>query len=168
MTPTVLVVMGVSGAGKSTIARLLADRLGWEADEADAFHPQANIDKMAAGVPLTDSDRIPWLRLIRDRISARTAAGHSAVVSCSALKRSYRDLLGEADGRVRFVHLDGSARLIADRLHLRTGHFMPRSLLESQFRDLEPLAPDEDGVTVALDRSPDDITTAALEALGLG
>ncbi|WP_165986606.1 gluconokinase [Streptomyces sp. YIM 98790] len=168
MAPTALVVMGVSGAGKSTVAALLAQRLGWEMTEADALHPQSSIEKMAAGVPLTDADRLPWLGLIRDAIAARAAAGESVVVACSALKRSYRDLLRGAEGaRVRFVHLDGTPELISSRLHLRTGHFMPPSLLDSQFRDLQPLAADEDGVTVSLDQPPERMAAAALEALGL-
>ncbi|NJQ16688.1 gluconokinase [Streptomyces bohaiensis] len=167
MSPTTLVVMGVSGAGKTTIAELLADRLGWPMAEADALHPQSNIDKMSAGTPLTDADRLPWLGIIRDWISERAATGASGVVSCSALKRSYRDLLREAEGRVRFVHLDGSQELISGRLHLRTGHFMPPTLLASQFADLEPLGTDEDGVTVDLRRTPDEIVDAALAALGL-
>ncbi|WP_103500421.1 MULTISPECIES: gluconokinase [unclassified Streptomyces] len=167
MSPTTLVVMGVSGAGKSTIAELLADRLGWSMAEADALHPQSNIDKMAAGTPLTDADRLPWLRVIRDWISERAEAGTPGVVSCSALKRDYRDLLREATGHVRFVHLAGTPALIAGRLHLRTGHFMPPSLLDSQFADLEPLADDEDGVTVDLRRTPEQIADDALAALGL-
>ncbi|MDK1474607.1 gluconokinase [Streptomyces sp. 549] len=159
--------MGVSGAGKSTIARMLADHLGADMVEADTFHPRANIEKMAAGIALTDADRLPWLRVVRDRIDARAGIGAPTVVSCSALKRRYRDLLGEAAADVRFVHLDGTAELIAGRLHLRTGHFMPATLLDSQFADLEPLAPDENGVTVSLDQTPEQITQAALTALGL-
>ncbi|MCZ7413196.1 MULTISPECIES: gluconokinase [unclassified Streptomyces] len=164
----VLVVMGVSGSGKSTIARRAADHLAAGMIEADAFHPPANIEKMAAGQPLTDADRLPWLRDVRDEITARAATGAATVVSCSALKRSYRDVLRGAAADVRFVHLDGTAELIAARLHSRTGHFMPAALLDSQLADLEPLAPDENGVSVGLDQTPEEITKAALAALGLG
>ncbi|MFB4194840.1 gluconokinase [Streptomyces carpaticus] len=167
MSPTALVVMGVSGAGKTTVAGLLADRLSWPMAEADLLHPQANIDKMAAGTPLTDADRLPWLGIIRDWITVRAEQGESAVVACSALKRGYRDLLREANARVRFVHVAGTRELIAGRLHLRTGHFMPSSLLDSQFADLEQLQDDEDGVTVDLRRTPEQITDDALAALGL-
>ncbi|SFD26453.1 gluconokinase [Streptomyces aidingensis] len=166
--PTALVVMGVSGSGKSTLASLLAQRLGWELVEADELHPRASVAKMAAGIPLTDADRLPWLALIRDRIGERAAAGLPLVVACSALKRSYRDLLRQATGaRVRFVHLAGSRELIDSRMRLRTGHFMPPSLLDSQFRDLEPLGADEDGVTVPLDGSPERMADTALDALAL-
>lgn len=165
--PTGLVVMGVSGCGKSTVARLAAERLGWEMDEADDFHPPQNVARMARGVPLTDHDRLPWLTALRDRMSARAAAGHSTVLACSALKRSYRDLLRGARCRVRFVFLDGTPQAVAERLAGRSGHFMPASLLESQFADLEPLAGDEDGVTVALAGAPEEITGEALGRLGL-
>lgn len=165
--PTALVVMGVSGAGKSTVAQLLAHRLGWTMAEADRMHPPANIGKMAAGTPLTDADRLPWLAAIRDWIGEQAAAGRPAVVACSALKRSYRDLLRGAAARVRFVFLDGDRELIAARLRLRTGHFMPATLLDSQFRDLEPLGADEDGITVDLRHTPDRMVDEALTALGL-
>ncbi|NIJ12677.1 gluconokinase [Saccharomonospora amisosensis] len=162
---TCLVVMGVSGAGKSTLARPLAARLCWPVAEADDFHPDANIAKMASGVPLTDADRAPWLAAIRDWINAQAETGPGAVVTCSALKRRYRDSLRAARARVRFVHLEGSRDVIAGRLATRTGHFMPPSLLESQFGDLEPLAPDEDGVTVDVGDSPQRIIEAALALL---
>ncbi|WP_199431728.1 gluconokinase [Qaidamihabitans albus] len=168
MTPTCLVVMGVSGAGKSTAARLLARRLGWTMAEADEFHPEANIAKMTAGTPLTDADRLPWLSAIRDWIDERGAAGRSVVVTCSALKRSYRDVLRQAHAaRVRFVFLHGSAQTVRLRLAERSGHFMPPSLLASQFGDLEPLGPDEDGVTVDVGDPPDEVVTRALRRLGL-
>lgn len=167
MTTTCLVVMGVSGAGKSTIARMLADRLGWRMAEADEFHPEANIAKMTAGTPLTDADRAPWLRAIRDWISERDTRGENVVVTCSALKRAYRDLLRQATARVRFVYLRGTTEIVGSRLADRSGHFMPPSLLGSQFGDLEPLAPDEDGVTVDIGDAPEHITGTALVALGL-
>ncbi|PRX51284.1 gluconate kinase (SKI family) [Prauserella shujinwangii] len=168
MSPTCLVVMGVSGVGKTTAARLLSQRLGWPMAEADEFHPAANIAKMAAGTPLTDADRTPWLTAIRDWIGARGTAGEHTVVTCSALKRAYRDVLRQAPGtRVRFVHLRGTPETVAPRLAERSGHFMPPSLLESQFRDLEPLGADEDGVTVDVSDAPEEIVARALTRLGL-
>ncbi|MPY77608.1 MAG: AAA family ATPase [Actinophytocola sp.] len=162
-----VVVMGVSGVGKSTTAELIADTLGWPLAEADDFHPPANIDKMAAGLPLTDADRAPWLRAIRDWVSARSAAGVSVVVSCSALKRSYRDVLREADAQVRFVFLHAGEHMVLDRLSKRSGHFMPATLLGSQFADLEPLASDEDGVTIDPSGTPRAVAATALMRLGL-
>ncbi|WP_367128817.1 gluconokinase [Saccharothrix sp. HUAS TT1] len=165
--PTCVVVMGVSGAGKSTVARLLADRLGLPMAEADEFHPAANIAKMSAGVPLTDADRAPWLDAIRDWITERAAAGESTIVTCSALKRVYRDVLREAGARVRFLFLRGADEVIGDRLRERSGHFMPPSLLRSQFDALEPLRSDEDGVAVDVRETPDAIVARALAGLGL-
>ncbi|PSL51638.1 gluconate kinase (SKI family) [Saccharothrix carnea] len=165
--PTCVVVMGVSGAGKSTVARALADRLAWPLAEADEFHPPANIAKMSAGTPLTDADRAPWLAAIRDWITARAAAGESTVVTCSALKRTYRDVLREAGARVRFLHLDGTADVIGDRLRHRSGHFMPPSLLRSQFDALEPLRPDEDGAAVGVADPPELIAEHAVTRLDL-
>ncbi|SFQ22593.1 gluconokinase [Amycolatopsis arida] len=164
---TALVVMGVSGIGKTTVAAMLADRLGWPMAEADEFHPAANIEKMTSGVPLTDADRVPWLAAIRNWISTRAAAGDSTVLTCSALKRFYRDLLREADARVRFVHLDGTQEVVRERLAGRSGHFMPPSLLRSQFADLEPLGRDEDGVVVDAAASPEAVVDSALTRLGL-
>ncbi|MDN3238284.1 gluconokinase [Glycomyces tritici] len=157
MATTCLVVMGVSGSGKSTVARLLADRLGWPMAEADEFHPEANIAKMSAGIPLTDADRGPWLRTLRDWISMQDKAGQGTVVTCSALKREYRDVLRGASARVHFVHLHGTREVIAARLASRSGHFMPPSLLASQFAALEELGDDEDGITVDVAASPDQI-----------
>jgi gluconokinase len=165
MATTCLVVMGVAGSGKSTVARLLADRLGLPMAEADEFHPAANIAKMSAGVPLTDADREPWLRALRDWISEHDAAGRGSVVTCSALKRSYRDLLREASARVRFVHLSGTREVIAARMASRSGHFMPPSLLDSQFAALEPLGDDEDGLTVDVAASPSRIVETVCEGL---
>ncbi|ASR35480.1 gluconate kinase [Prauserella marina] len=167
MATTCLVVMGVSGAGKTTIAELLAERLGWQLAEADEFHPEANIDKMSAGIPLTDADRAPWLAAIRDWITTKDALGRDTVVTCSALKRSYRAILGEAESRVRFVFLSGGTELIASRLSRRSGHFMPPDLLGSQVGDLEPLAADEDGITVDISAPPSEIADTALRELGL-
>jgi gluconokinase len=162
-----LVVMGVSGSGKTTVARILAERLGWPFAEADDHHPEANVAKMAAGTPLVDEDRWPWLRIMRDWLSGQAAAGRSTVITCSALKVAYRDVLREADGRVRFVHLAAAPELIGDRLQSRSGHFMPPSLLPSQFGTLEPLADHEDGVSIAVDVPPEQVADAALRGLGL-
>ena len=167
MTTTCLVVMGVSGSGKSTVARLLADRIGVPMAEGDEFHPEANIAKMSSGAPLTDDDRAPWLQTIRDWMSERDADGLATVVTCSALKRSYRDLLRGATARVRFVHLRGDRELIAGRLSDRSGHFMPTSLLDSQFRDLEPLGDDEDGITADVADTPESIARTVAAELGL-
>lgn len=164
---TCVVVMGVSGVGKSTTAQFIADALGWPLAEADDFHPLANIDKMTAGQPLTDADRAPWLRAIRDWISDRNAAEASVVVSCSALKRAYRDLLREADADVRFVFLHTSEDVVRDRLRKRSGHFMPSTLLGSQLADLEPLAADEDGVRVDPADAPQAVAATAIAGLGL-
>ncbi|MGI5996662.1 gluconokinase [Saccharomonospora viridis] len=167
MAVTCLVVMGVSGSGKSTVARQLGDALHWPVAEADEFHPAANIEKMSAGVPLTDADRAPWLAALRDWITERADAGDNTVVACSALKRAYRDTLRQARARVRFVHLTGSPALITERLAIRSGHFMPPSLLDSQLGDLEPLHDDEDGITVDLAPPPEQIVSSVLDRLGL-
>lgn len=162
-----LVIMGVAGSGKTTLADLLDGRLGRLYAEADDFHPQANIDKMAAGTPLTDEDRWPWLDAIRDWLTEQTRAGRSAIVTCSALKRVYRDVLRQAEGRVRFVHLTAPPTLLEDRMAHREGHFMPTTLLPSQLATLEPLDPDEDGVSVVVDVPPEEVADRALAALGL-
>ena len=162
-----IVVMGPSGVGKTTIAQMLATRLGWDFAEADEFHPKANIDKMSKGIPLDDDDRWPWLRLLRDWISGEKGKGRDAVVTCSALKRSYRDVLREAGCSVRFLELTADTALIEDRLSRRTGHYMPPSLLASQFQALEPLGADENGVRVSVALPPEDIVETALSELGL-
>lgn len=162
-----LVVMGVSGAGKTTVADCLAARLGWKLAEGDEFHPSANIAKMSAGIPLDDEDRAPWLKALRDWIAEQAEAGVSTVVACSALKRRYRDLLSEAHCRVCFIHLVAEAEDIAARLSQRHGHYMPGSLLDSQLADLEPLGSDEDGVAVTVDQSPAALAERALANLGL-
>ena len=165
--PLALVVMGPSGTGKATTAQLLSARLGWPFAEGDGFHPRANIEKMSLGVPLTDADRAPWLTGIRDWISQQAEAGKSVVVTCSALKRSYRDTLREASAEVRFLELLADQKVVAARMKGRSGHFMPPSLLASQFSVLEALQPDEAGVRVATDGPPDVVVTQALAALGL-
>ncbi|MGP3984756.1 gluconokinase [Streptomyces sp. KR80] len=158
--PPLVVVMGVSGSGKTTIGELLADRLGLPYAEADGFHPAENIAKMSAGRPLDDADRRPWLDAIAVWLTQRSGKG--GVVSCSALKRSYRDRLAQAVPEVFFLHLTGSYELIEHRLARRTGHFMPTGLLHSQFADLEPLDADERGATVPVDGGPEEIVDRAL------
>lgn len=166
-TPAHIVVMGVSGVGKTTVAEALAARLGRDERDADDFHPRSNIDKMAAGHPLTDEDRWPWLEAIVTWLDEERAAGRSAVVTCSALRRAYRDVLRRAEGGVSFVHLVGDRELIATRLLTRSGHFMPASLLDSQFATLEPLGPDEAGVSVDVTDPVDAVVGRALAGLGL-
>ncbi|MDO9381200.1 MAG: gluconokinase [Nocardioidaceae bacterium] len=159
ITPAPLVVvMGISGTGKTTVGELVAERLGLEYSDADAFHPQANIDKMSAGTPLTDEDRWPWLEAIGAWLAERDASG--GVVSCSALRRAYRDVLTDAAPRARFLHLDGDIELIRDRVAHRSGHFMPVSLLESQKDTLELLGDDEPGLRVDVADSPAQIVDA--------
>ncbi len=156
-----MVVMGVSGCGKSDIGQRLATALGMPFVEGDAWHSPDNIAKMAAGIPLTDDNRAVWLATLRDQIA--NSAG--LVLSCSALKRRYRDLLREGDPALFFVELDGSRALIEERMRARRGHFMPTSLLDSQFRDLEPLQADEAGLRVDISGSPAAITDAILVGL---
>lgn len=155
--PRVLIVMGVSGSGKSTIAEALAKRLGWRYEDGDRFHPASNVAKMSAGHALTDDDRWPWLQAIADEIDRLSARGERAVIACSALKRAYRDVLVHGRGDVRIVFLDGTETLIANRLAARRGHFMPADLLASQFKTLEPPAADEDPVTVSIDATVETI-----------
>jgi gluconokinase len=162
-TPHVVVVMGVAGTGKTTIGPLLAARLGVPYAEGDDFHPKANIAKMSAGIPLDDDDRWPWLDAIG--AWAHERAGLGGVVSSSALKRSYRDRLRAAAPGVVFVHLTGDRKLIEDRMVHRQGHFMPTTLLDSQFATLQPLGADERGVAVDVSGSPEEITARALAAL---
>ena len=133
--PCALIVMGVSGSGKSTIAAKLAERLGWTFEDGDRFHPASNVAKMSAGQPLTDEDRWPWLQAIADEIDRVCRTGGHAVIACSALKRVYRSMLVHDRRDVRIVFLSGTQSLIADRLARRKGHFMPPGLLDSQFRD---------------------------------
>jgi gluconokinase/shikimate kinase len=148
----VLVIMGVSGSGKSTVGGLLAGRLGWDLAEGDDLHPEANVAKMHAGEPLTDEDRWPWLERIADWIRAHTEAGTPGIVTCSALKKRYRDVL-RSEGVV-FVFLEGSRDKISDRLASRHGHFMPPSLLESQFEALEAPTADENFISLSVSAPP--------------
>ncbi len=160
-----LVVMGVSGSGKTTVAQELVAQSGFRFAEGDDFHPQANVDKMHAGHPLDDDDRWPWLRVIARWISAQERNGTSVVVTCSALKRSYRDLLRRNNPSVFFVHLSVPPSSLADRLERRRGHYMPASLLQSQLDALEPLSTDEPGITVAGGTEPHAVAHKVLEAL---
>jgi gluconokinase len=146
--PAVLVVIGVSGVGKTTLAKALAERLGWDFKEGDDLHSAANIAKMEAGVPLTDADRGPWLDAIGGWIDDQLRAGRSGVITCSALKRAYRDRLTAGRPRLRFVFIQLSEPQVAERIARRKGHFMPPSLLASQFAALEPPGPDEPVIAV--------------------
>ncbi|HYG88559.1 MAG TPA: gluconokinase [Azospirillum sp.] len=152
-----VVVMGVCGCGKTSVGRRLAQLLGWPFLEGDEFHPPENIAKMAAGIPLQDEDRWGWLDTIAARIGAARRDGERIVVSCSALKHRYRDRLREGAPRVLFVHLHGDRETILGRMSLRTGHYMPTSLLDSQLADLEQLQPDEPGVVCDIGPAPEDI-----------
>ncbi|MFF4593217.1 gluconokinase [Amycolatopsis sp. CA-161197] len=158
---TVIVVMGVSGSGKTTVGEALAERLGVEYAEADSFHSKANIEKMSAGHALTDADREPWLQAIAHWIAEHQESG--GVVSSSALKRRYRDEL-RAGGNVWFLHLHGDRDVLAERMQTRKGHFMPVSLLDSQLADLEPLQPDEPGLVLEITESPAALVEAAIHA----
>jgi gluconokinase len=165
--PVVLVFMGVSGCGKTTVAAILAGRLGWPFEEGDAMHPQSNVDKMAAGHPLTDDDRAPWLEKVARWVEERLDAGENGLITCSALKRSYRDVINRRGSGVVFVFLAGSKETIAARLAVRHGHFMPSSLLDSQFADLEEPTSDEPAIRVDVGPPPDVIAQCMLEKLGL-
>ncbi len=163
---TIVVVMGVSASGKTTIAQRLAAAEGWPLLEGDSFHSPANVAKMAAGHPLTDEDRWPWLRAIAAAVDGYRARGESAVVACSALRRAYRDILIGDRADVRLVYLEGSESQIAERITARHGHFMPAALLHSQFETLEPPGPDEHPITVEIGGTPDEIVRRIREKLG--
>jgi gluconokinase/shikimate kinase len=165
--PVVLVFMGVSGCGKTTVAAILAGRLGWRFEEGDALHPQSNVKKMEAGHPLTDEDRAPWLEKVARWVEERLDAGENGIITCSALKRSYRDVINRRGSGVVFVYLAGSRETIAARLAVRHGHFMPSRLLDSQFADLEEPTPDEPAIRVDIGPAPDVIAQGILEKLGL-
>jgi gluconokinase len=154
--PLSILVMGVEGSGKSTVARALSDRLGAQYLDADWLHSPANRSKMALGLSLSDEDRIPWLRIVGERLKEESDRGRNVVVACSALKRSYRDLLRESVSELFFVFLDGPLEVVRSRVEGRTHEFMPTSLLTSQYATLEPLEPDERGLRIALQQSPEE------------
>jgi gluconokinase len=162
---TVVVVMGVSGSGKTTVAKGVAGREQWQLVEGDNFHPPANVAKMQSGTPLTDEDRWPWLRSIAREIDAIRARGESAVVASSALKRCYRVILIGGRPDVVLVYLKGSKDLIAGRMAARKGHFMPPALLDSQFATLEEPGDDEKPIVVSIDRAPDEIVDEVVRKL---
>jgi gluconokinase len=163
----ILLVMGVSGSGKTTVGTLLAERLGWPYADADSFHPAGNVAKMRGGVPLGDEDRWPWLEAMAAWMDREIAAGRSAVTSGSALKRAYRDLLRRDRPQLRIVYLEGDRELVGARLTSRKGHFFPVTLLDSQFRELEPPAPDEGVLTVSAAGTPARIPSEIIERLEL-
>lgn len=160
-----VVVLGVSGSGKSTVGEALAQRLSYEFCDADDLHSPANIEKMHSGHPLTDEDRLPWLNAVGQRMSDTLARGHGVVMACSALKQRYRDLLRDHEPTTFFVFLDGSEELIASRVRARRGSFMPASLLTSQFDTLEPLGADENGVRIDVGQDLTRTVDEAAEAI---
>lgn len=161
MTSPRVVVMGVSGCGKSTVGRLLADMQGLHYVEGDELHPPENVARMAAGIALTDADRHGWLQAVADQLANPTSRAGGVVVSCSALKRSYRDRLRAAAPGLRFVHLHGPQDLLTQRLAQRRGHYMPPSLLQSQLDTLEPPAPDEQALVLSIEHPPQDLARQA-------
>jgi carbohydrate kinase (thermoresistant glucokinase family) len=167
VAPPILLIMGVSGCGKSTLGARLASALKWPFQEGDSLHPPANVAKMAAGQPLEDADRWPWLAAVAAWIDDRRKAGEAGVVTCSALKRAYRTLLSEGRPQVRTIFLAGSRELITRRLAARSDHFMPASLLASQFAALEPPSPEERAITVDARLSVEVQVARVREALGL-
>ncbi|UCM91336.1 gluconokinase [Streptomyces marincola] len=165
MAHRTVVVMGVSGVGKTTVARALADRLGLPFAEADDFHSPANVAKMSSGVPLDDADREPWLASLRAWLGERERRGTGGVMTCSALKRSYRETLRADAAGTFFLHLVGSRELIQERVGGRSGHFMPAELLDSQFAELEPLAAEENGAELDVGPPPDVLVERAVALL---
>jgi carbohydrate kinase (thermoresistant glucokinase family) len=167
VAPSAVVVMGVSGSGKSAVGAMLAARLRWQFGEGDTLHPPENVEKMRRGIPLDDADRRPWLGLIVALIDGWRAAGTHGVVTCSALKRAYRETIAAGRGDVRFVYLKGNRKLIASRLSQRLNHFMPLGLLDSQFAVLEEPGADERCITVEVGPAPEIIADQVLAALRL-
>lgn len=162
-----VVLMGVAGSGKSSVMAALVTRLAWPALEGDALHPPENVAKMAAGIPLTDVDRAPWLEAIGDWISEREVERTSAIVTCSLLRRAYRDVLRRGRPSVWFVHLVAPRDVLESRMQRREGHFMPASMLASQLATLEPLEPDEPGTTLDATGTPDENADLLIETLRL-
>jgi gluconokinase len=165
-TPSVVVVMGVSGSGKTTVGALLAGRLHWEFEDADDLHPAANVAKMHAGIPLTDADRWPWLHAVAGWIDETRRAGRHGVIACSALKRSYRDIIIGDRPDVQLIYLKGDQPFIAARLACRHGHFMPAGLLKSQFEALEEPTADERPIVMSINRRPREIVDELLSMTG--
>ena len=161
----VLVIMGVSGCGKSTVAAILAGQLGWDLEEGDDLHPASNVAKMASGTPLTDEDRWPWLDTVADWIVEHTTSGLPGIITCSALKRVYRDKL--RGPHVVFVHLAGTRDTIDTRLKARMDHFMPSTLLDTQLSTLEPPGPDEQAIRVDVGPKPAELAATIIDRLGL-
>ena len=164
MPPLVIIVMGVSGCGKTTIGELLAEKLGWQFSDADEFHPAANVAKMSAGQPLNDDDRAPWLQAISEHISDCLARDVGAVVTCSALKKAYREVIVVDPERVKFVYLHGSRELLWERISGREGHFMKPAMLDSQLATLEM---PEDALTVEITSKPEAIVASICDSLSL-
>jgi carbohydrate kinase (thermoresistant glucokinase family) len=164
MRNPILLLMGVSGSGKTTIGAMLAGRLGWTYAEADDFHPPANVEKMQNGIPLNDDDRRPWLEATAEWMKNQDGP---AVVTSSALKRKYRDMLRAGRPDLRLVYLDGSQELIGKRMAARHGHFFPKQLLDSQFADLEPPSPDENPLIVSIDGPPERVVQEIMDRTGL-
>src|SRR5258706_16466476 len=167
MVPNVIVVMGVSGCGKTTVAAGLAERLGWQLAEADMFHSPANVEKMRSAIPLTDEDRWPWLAAIAKWIDAARASGKHGVITCSALKRRYREIIVGARPDAQLVYLKGDYDLIARRMAARKHEYMPVGLLQSQFDALEEPGADENAIVVPIESAPEDIVEAIIAALRL-
>ncbi len=165
MSLAAIVVMGVSGSGKSTLGALLAQELGWVFEDGDAFHPASNVAKMSTGTPLTDEDRWPWLRAIAARIATARAVGAPVIIGCSALRRAYRDVLRDGHADVRFLHLTGSPELIMARQAARRGHFMPASLVASQFATLEAPEGEPDVIPLDVGPPPEEVAATALATL---
>ncbi|WP_416900826.1 gluconokinase [Micromonospora echinospora] len=161
-----IVVMGVAGAGKTTVARHISEVTGLTFGEADEFHPEANVARMRAGIPLDDAARWPWLQALAAWMADRHRDGVSTVLACSALRRSYRDLLRQGPPSVQFVHLDGPTEVIRERMSTRAGHYMPVSLLDSQIATLEPLGPDEDGMVLDLRLPAGQLAISVADRLG--
>ena len=160
-----LIVMGVAGSGKTTIAEALAKRIEWPFRDGDSFHPASNVEKMRNGHPLTDEDRWPWLRAIAAEIDRTSAAGEHIIITCSALKRAYRDVLIGKRRNVRLIYLKGSRELIGERLRARRGHFMPPQLLDSQFATLQEPGDDENAIVVDVAPSVDAIVDSIVRQL---
>jgi gluconokinase/shikimate kinase len=165
--PRVIVLMGVSGCGKTTVAAIMSGRLNWPFEEGDALHPQANVDKMHAGHPLTDEDRWPWLEKVAHWVETTLDSGQNGIITCSALKRSYRDLINRRGHDIEFVYLHGTKEMIAPRLAARHGHYMPPSLLDSQFATLEEPTPDEPAIRVDIGPAATAIAATIIERLHL-